>query len=245
MTVTEKARCWWRRASFFDLPPPARLALASILAASLSVPSFAVAAEGEADGADRLPRIAVLHFSAPVADEWWLSRGDGAARDIFSRHLEATGLFEVVEREELDRLAVEEGLSARGELTPATAVKAGRILGVDYVVGGALTEYSAVTPGLMSRTMGKLPGLATDQRTFVTAFSARLWEAKNGRMIWADALRVEAPISKARALELGEGDPDPAATFREALEPVLTSLAGRLATEPVLPPLESETENGS
>ena len=184
------------------------------------------------EAGDSRARVAVVRFDVPVADEWWLAEGEPQARDLFAGRLEETGLLEAFDRVELDRLALEERLRDQGSLSPASAIKAGRILDVDFVLGGELLEYAPTLPGFVKRSVGRIPGLDSGQSYFVTEFGATLWSAREGRVVWSDRLRLEWPIERSVALEIEAGEGDPAARYLQWLEPVLRQLADRMLEEP-------------
>lgn len=179
-----------------------------------------------------LPTIGVVRIAAPEMDEWWLSRGDAEARDVFVRALLDSGRFEVVERAEFDRRAQAEGLLSMGELSPAEAVKVGRVMGLDYVIGAAVHQYEAVVPGLVARGVGKLPGVGIDRHLFVAELGVRLWETTRGRALWAESESNVLEIPRDRALAIRDGDPEPETTFRQSLLPMLERFAARIAVEP-------------
>jgi curli biogenesis system outer membrane secretion channel CsgG len=90
-------------------------------------------------------RLAVMSFEVPesVASGW----GDGGTvhhvqavfADMLITALVKSGSFDVIEREQLEKIMKEKEISA-DEITK-DAKKFGKVLGVDYILGGKITEF--------------------------------------------------------------------------------------------------------
>src|SRR5215475_5645053 len=108
-----------------------KLLLIAGLIAALLVPALALAkgAKGGKEGSTK-PRIAVLEFKNKADNQWWWHGGAAAAQDVFVTELVKSGKFRVVEREQLDALMKEKGLTLSGDVDPSTAVRIGKLLGV-------------------------------------------------------------------------------------------------------------------
>jgi curli biogenesis system outer membrane secretion channel CsgG len=92
-------------------------------------------------------RIAIWDFENNSAGSYWFSNDLGkAARnqiDTFMAENPAlSAKFSVVEREKLEMVMKEQGLGAAGALDPQSAAKVGRILGVKYILTGAIDKFS-------------------------------------------------------------------------------------------------------
>ena len=95
-------------------------------------------------------RIAIWDFENNSERQWWFSGDLGpAARNQIetsisgNRVLSAT--FSVIERAKLDLVMKEQNLSSAGALDPQGAAKVGKILGVKYIVTGAIDRFSINT----------------------------------------------------------------------------------------------------
>jgi len=98
-----------------------------------------------AASAQQKPRIAVLKIknkSTYGADQ--MAR---ACEDWLVEGLVKTGNFRVIERQELESVLKEQGLSLSGAVDDKTAVEAGKILGCQLVVLGAITDFSVHKSG--------------------------------------------------------------------------------------------------
>ncbi|NLY75543.1 MAG: hypothetical protein GX075_09595 [Firmicutes bacterium] len=97
-----------------------------------------------AAGAVSLHRIAVMPFDDGSIKKTWgeqFDLGKGVADELVTALLE-TNRFRLVEREEVDKVLEEQNLGKDGLLDPQTAAKIGKILGVQYLVIGRVTDFS-------------------------------------------------------------------------------------------------------
>src|SRR4051812_36035886 len=142
---------------------------AVLLPLAAVIPRLSLAAPGNK------PRIAVLAFKIKADNQWWYHGGAEAAQDVFITELVKSGKFRVVEREQLQALMQEKQVSVSGDVDPKTAVKIGKLLGVNYLLTGAVTEYGSID------VRGRF-----GERKFVAALNARLISAGTGEIVWAD-----------------------------------------------------------
>ncbi len=98
--------------------------------------------------AQRKLRVAVLDFDySAVNDPKWISffsGGTGGSRgvsDILVNKLVDGGNFSVIERSRLDAVLKEQNLGASGRVDAASAAQIGKILGVDLVIIGSITQF--------------------------------------------------------------------------------------------------------
>ena len=84
-------------------------------------------------------RIAVMDFVNKT--NYGAGKLGRAASEMLVTSLLKTGQFIVVERESLDKVLKEQGLSMSGIINPNTAVTAGQVLGLNAVVTGAVSEF--------------------------------------------------------------------------------------------------------
>jgi curli biogenesis system outer membrane secretion channel CsgG len=118
-----------------------RLALLVTLAA-VAAPA---AAQTSAPGTRK--RIAVIDFDyatvhSYVHDIWGsnVDVGKGVA-DMLVNQLVRNGTYSVVERKQLDRILQEQNFQQSGRADASTAAQLGRILGVDAIVIGSITQF--------------------------------------------------------------------------------------------------------
>lgn len=66
-----------------------------------------------------------------------------AITDLLTTELVESGQFEVFERSQINSILLEQGLGKENKVTQQSAVKIGEMLGVEMMVMGSITEYSA------------------------------------------------------------------------------------------------------
>src|SRR5690606_1332962 len=83
------------------------------------------------------PRVAVLDLDNLTGDARFDGAGPGVAA-VLTTKLARVQAIEVVERQRLSAVQGEIALGSSGAVDPATAARAGALLGADYLVTGAL-----------------------------------------------------------------------------------------------------------
>ena len=198
-------------------------ALSVGVAAALVAVALAPAVRAASDK----PRIAVLEFKNKADNQWWYHGGAAAAQDVFVTELVKSGKFRVVEREQLEALMQEKGLTLSGDVDPKTAVKVGKLLGVNYLLTGAVTEYGTTGTNVDTPWVGNLPSVSVGKKTFTAAMNARLIDTSTGEIVWADEGRGEEKASKVHVGGFG-GGVDDEHMFDKVLKPVIQQLMASL-----------------
>lgn len=172
------------------------------------------------------PQLAVLPFQNKVDNQWWKSEagntwwwhgGAQAAQDVFVTELRSAKRFTVVEREQLEVLIKENQLTLSGDVDPATAVNAGKILGVNYLLTGAVTEYGVTDKGSSS---GK-------PKTLAVALQTRLIDTSTGEVVWADEARAEESSIRGVSVFGVGGGVDDQRIFAKTLSPCVKKLINK------------------
>jgi curli biogenesis system outer membrane secretion channel CsgG len=192
------------------------VSLALCAALVLVVASVAFAADKSTK-----PRLAVLEFKNKADNQWWYKGGAEAAQDVFVTELVKSGRFRVVEREQLEALMREKNLTLSGDVDPSTAVRIGKLLGVNYLLTGAVTEYGNTSVG------GGGFGVSAGKKKFVAAMNARLIDTSTGEIVWADEGRAEEASIKVQVFGVG-GGVDDERMFDKVLKPVIQQLAASI-----------------
>jgi len=114
---------------------------------SLLVLAFALAARLGAQAPVSKPRVAVLDFDyatvqSSVADLFGANQdiGKGIA-DMLVTNLVRDGHYSVIERKQLDHVLQEQNFQQSGRADPASAVRLAKILGVDAIIIGSITQF--------------------------------------------------------------------------------------------------------
>ena len=115
------------------------LCLAAALAIPMLLPATAVA--------QQKIRVAIWDFENNSQGSWWFSNQLGPAvrnhiDTAFAEDSQLSEKFSVVERETLALIMKEQGLSSAGAVDPKTAAQVGKMLGVKYIITGAVDSFS-------------------------------------------------------------------------------------------------------
>lgn len=172
------------------------------------------------------PRIAVLEFGHKALEAQWTRAGE-AAQDMFITELVKSGKFTVIERERLDAILREKNLSLSGDIDPRTAIQAGKLLGVEYLLFGNVTEFGEE---VAKAQVGWGLGVDVKRKKFVSALDARLVSTTTGEILWADKARKEESSVKVFVLGSG-GGVDDRRMFDKVLLPCVEELAGKLVQQ--------------
>src|ERR1017187_6596238 len=105
------------------------------------------------------PRVAVLEFVDKSTHYYSWYHVGRAAQDMMVTALVKGEAFRVIDRERLQALMQEKNLSLSGDVDPKTAVRVGKMLGVEYLIVGAITEFGVPTSG------PRVPGTAGCRRS--------------------------------------------------------------------------------
>ncbi len=110
-------------------------ALAAFALAAALLPSWAA-------GQQAKPRIAVLGFQNNSTFSYWGDRLGEAATDELTTQLVKSGAFTVVERQQVNAILEEQHFGLSGAVNASTAAEIGKILGVQAVLLGSITQFS-------------------------------------------------------------------------------------------------------
>ncbi len=129
-------------------------------------------------------RIAVLSFDPPM--EYRTAQLGNIIGDMLTTALVKMGL-EVVERSQLEAVLREQQLVRSGIIDPATAVEMGKILGVDYILGGRITEFGIRDESQLGGVIAQFSvGVRVRQSTARVKADVRLIDVRTGRILMAE-----------------------------------------------------------
>lgn len=99
--------------------------------------------------------------------------------------------FVVLDRIRFNDVIQEQNLQTSSRLQPGTGPGIGELVGADYILSGAITEYQVdkETGGLGLTIAGK--GGSTEYARATTAIDLRLVDTATGEVVWAESLRGE------------------------------------------------------
>ncbi|MEW6511583.1 MAG: CsgG/HfaB family protein [Bacteroidota bacterium] len=127
-------------------------------------------------------RIAVTRFE-DKSGAGYANIGDGVA-DMLATALVKSGKFSVIERQELDKVFAEQHLGQSGAVTPETAARVGKILGVELLVIGSVSEF-----GIKKREVSggvSIFGAGIDSKTARAVVDIRLVNSSTAEILAAE-----------------------------------------------------------
>lgn len=178
-------------------------------------------------GAQEKPRIAILEIKNKADNQYWWHGGGEAAQDVFITELVKSGKFRVVERERIDAIMQEKGLNLSGDIDPSTAMQIGKLLGAEYLLAGAVTEYGYDESDVRTPGIRGLPSVSVGKKTFTAAINARVFDVSTGEIVWADEARGEAGSARVFVGGAGGGSND-RRMFDKVLRPAIDDLVASL-----------------
>ncbi len=124
---------------------------AQTTAAAASVPSAATVPSTAPQRTGRKKRVAVFDFdyatvqtTSAAAFGSNVDVGKGIA-DLLVRNLVQSGTYSVIERKVLDKILAEQNFSNSERANPSSAAKLGKLLGVDAIIVGSVTQFGNET----------------------------------------------------------------------------------------------------
>lgn len=199
---------------------------------TLTITSTLLLAAAAATAADASkPRVAVLEFKNKTEGYVWAwYRAGEAAQDMLVTELVKKGNFRVMERERLAAIMEEKNLALSGDIDPKTAMKLGKMIGVEYLIAGAVTELGVAdrdvnVPGRLFG--GRLPSVNVRSQKMDAAVDARAFSTSTGEIVWADSATESTSDSSVYVAGAGGGVEDQRKLDR-LLRPVVVKLADSL-----------------
>lgn len=178
----------------------------------------------EASAQSRQPIVAVAHI-----DDLANSGQSAALTAMILSAVAGTSKFRVMEREQLGNLVTEQGLAKKGMVTSRNGGKIGGFEGVDYLIYGSITTFSASkktdlgSTFLLGALSGKNSNSATCYRGSVTlSLDIKITDGESGQIRYVKRLDE---VQSAGTI-CGEGVPEANASvlLRSAADKVATGL---------------------
>lgn len=173
-------------------------------------------------------RVGVIDFENKSA--YGQNRLGQAASDILITELVKTGKFIVVERDKMNKLFEEQKLGLTGAIDSNTAAQMGKILGLNAIVTGAISNFGV-------RTTGSDYLIAQSKRQEATCtVDIRVVDAETGQILLADSGKGVSKVSSGEFLGMGtkgsyaesiEGD-----ALRAAVSQLITNIASQINKKP-------------
>ncbi|MBD3398714.1 MAG: hypothetical protein GF399_00085 [Candidatus Coatesbacteria bacterium] len=141
---------------------------------------------GAAGAMEMRKRIAVSALEDKAGSSY--NVGTGLA-DVLTTALVNTGKFQVYERDQLARVMEEQALGTSGLVTPQTAPEIGKLLGVQAIVYGSVTEFSTQEDSVGLGTM--MGGIGFNRYTARVTLDLRIIDTTTGEIIFAHSATGE------------------------------------------------------
>lgn len=168
--------------------------LAAALGAGCGTPTvrFTVTARARTD-VGSVRRVAIVPFEC--ADPALAPSARGAGDAMLAR-LAATGAFEIVERQRMEEILREQAMQLEGMVDDQTAVRVGRLLGVDAMVCGSVTGGYAES---VTRVPRKIQVDTGQRRTETFEFNGQTYQREvpitREEIVYDDFVTIQANVT--------------------------------------------------
>lgn len=115
----------------------------SLLAAGLAALLLTSASPAHAQDATAKRRVAIMGFDFGTVQPWWQGTWDigTGISDLVVTSLVKDGTYSVVERKMMNAIMAEQNFSNSDRANPTTAAKLGKLLGVNAIITGSVTQF--------------------------------------------------------------------------------------------------------
>lgn len=136
-------------------------------------------------------RVALFDFEFGAVHHWWTGEwdiGKGIA-DMVVTNLVRDGTYSVVERKQLEKILQEQNFSNSDRANPATAAKIGKVLGVNAILIGTITQFGSETKktnvgGVTSRLgLGALGNVGSSKSKASVVIDARMVDTETAEIL--------------------------------------------------------------
>lgn len=170
-------------------------------------------------------RVAIMDFENKSQHGGWrLGRG---ASDMLTTELVKTGKFNVMERDSLAAIIKEQNLGASGRIDPSTAARIGKIIGVEYIITGAITEY-----GQSKSSLG-LKGVRLGKTGYHATVDIRMINAASGQIVFADSESHSGSSYTGRLFGISAGESFNEKKATEVMRAAIKKLTEKITSAPI------------
>lgn len=152
---------------------------------------------GNSAHAQPKPRVAVSAFEnkvkTPIPDASW-KIGEGLA-EILTTELVRSGQFIVVERQSVADVVGEQALGQSGLIRRETAAPTGQMLGAQYTIRGAITEFDEAASGGGAGIQTRNLALEGRKQNAHVAIDLRLIDNASGQIVASHNISKAAPAA--------------------------------------------------
>lgn len=178
-------------------------------------------------------RVAVMDFENKTPHGGWRV-GQGAS-DMLATALVKAEKFTVFERDKIDAVLKEQDFGASGRIDPTTAAKIGKLIGVEYIVTGAVTEYGQSDSGYSGG--GKF---SVGKKGYHAAVDVRMVNVNTGEIVFADSGSSSKSALSVEVFGFGGGDKFNEKKATEALRGAIDEVSDKIDDSPLTAAEKSE-----
>jgi len=174
------------------------------------------------------PRIAILEFE----DKSGAGAPGEAVADMLTTKLFNTGDFTILERQRMDAVLSEQGLASDGYVDGATGARMGKLLGVDFLITGAITQFKTETAGgVVPLPLGSFGGVAVGTHTAYVTLDVRAINSTTGEILLAarEQGAANATVGGLAAYGAAFGGGKTGGVLASAVHKVVTKIVPRIA----------------
>lgn len=183
--------------------------------------------------ADDRPRIAIIEFPVNDASLWSGFKPhkreiSAALVDLFTTALVDKGNFRVFERARLAAIMKEQNLGLSGNITPDTAVKIGKLIGVQYLLTGRVTEFA-----MKGKSFGGAFNVAFKfkSKELIGRLDIRLIRTDTGEIVYVDKDKGQKKFKSLKIASFGGGTDFDQSMVNDIFEPIVDSMAQKMANK--------------
>ena len=191
-------------------------------------------ASGAAGGGQEIPdapivtqgpkkRVAIINFENRSA--YGRERLGDVATDILLTELVRSDRFIVIERQQFDALLAEQQLESEAFMDPATAARAGRLLGVNAIVTGAVTQFGVNEEGT------DVMGYRRKRQTAECVVDIRVVDVETGQILYADSGRSTHQSEVTQFMGMGQRGGYNETLGGEALRAAISTFINNVITQ--------------
>lgn len=171
-------------------------------------------------------RVAVMDFENRTPHGGWrVGRG---ASDMLATALVKTGKFTVYERNKIDAVMKEQNMGAGGRIDPTTAAKIGKIIGVEYIITGAVTEY-----GQSRSDVGGGGKFSMGKKGYHAAVDVRMVNATTGEIVFADSGSFSKSSVSVKVFGFGGGEKFNEKLATESMRGAIAQVTEKITSTPL------------
>jgi curli biogenesis system outer membrane secretion channel CsgG len=153
---------------------------------------------------EKKPTMAVFDFTNSTRAAWWYSGVGSDLADMLTNELASTEKFKMVERKQLGAILSEQDLALAGAVKPATAAKAGKMTGAQYLVTGQVSAYEEDVKGTGGGIGFKGIGVGGKKEEAYIAVDLRVVNTTSGEIAFTRTVEARAG-SKALSVGINKG----------------------------------------